>query len=107
MTVDPKDRNDVSLDNDTSLTNLSTAELKKLDDCMKKLDEGFQRQQAHKREEVERNESHCTFINYQPYRQMVGHTTKINTSSSACVLNNIYREILRNDKALQVSSRPK
>lgn len=99
MMVDPKDRNDISLDNDIRLANLSIMERKELEDYMKKLDEGFQRQQAHKHEEVERNESHCTFINYQPYRQMVGHTIKINTSSSACVLNNIYREILRNDKA--------
>jgi hypothetical protein len=39
--ADPKDRNDVSLDSDTWLTNMSAAGHNELEDYMKKWDEKF------------------------------------------------------------------
>jgi hypothetical protein len=43
-----------SLDSNTRLTNLSTAEHQELEDYMMKWDEEFQRQQAQKREVIEK-----------------------------------------------------
>jgi hypothetical protein len=49
-----KDFNDVSLDSGTRLANLSIAEHDELEDYMKNLDEEFHRQQAQKREVMEK-----------------------------------------------------
>jgi hypothetical protein len=49
-----KDFNDVSLDSDTRLANLSIAEHDELEDYMKNWDEEFHRQQAQKREVMEK-----------------------------------------------------
>jgi hypothetical protein len=40
--VDPKDLNNVALDNNTRLTNSSSAENEKFEDLMKRLDEEIQ-----------------------------------------------------------------
>jgi hypothetical protein len=45
--ADPKDHNDVALDNNTRLTNSPVTKDEKLEDYMKRLDEEFQRQSAH------------------------------------------------------------
>jgi hypothetical protein len=45
--ADPKDHNNIALDNNTRLTNSLTTKDEKLEDHMKRLDEEFQRQRAH------------------------------------------------------------
>jgi transposase len=52
--ANPKDHNNVVLDINTMLTNLSVDEDEKLEDHMKRLDEEFQRQQAQIRKVAEK-----------------------------------------------------